>query len=306
MPPTTAGTSGGSSTASSRSTEDCVTEGFERPWSSVCPSGALDRRKAPATRHAAPVMVTPWTSARSASGGVDHGRRRTTDPSTSPAELETLGYGALWSSGGFEPGLSPHFERLLASTARLTVASGIVSIWASSPEQIASAAADLETKYPGRFLLGLGASHAPVVENYSRPYERMVGYLDGLDHGGISCLGRPTGARRPRSADAGLVGRTGPRSTPLFRPRRAHGTGQEAPWVGPTSRSRGGRGCRARPGHGTPTGEKVHEPVPHAAQLHPRTCAPSVTATTTCAERGVIDWSTRWWRGVTWRPWLLG
>ncbi len=117
-----------------------------------------------------------------------------------PAELEALGYGTLWSSGGFEPGLSPHFERLLSSTACLIVASGIVSIWASSPEEIASAAVRLETTYPGRFLLGLGASHAPVVENYSRPYERMVGYLDGLDMAGSPVSGdrRALAALGPR------------------------------------------------------------------------------------------------------------
>jgi alkanesulfonate monooxygenase SsuD/methylene tetrahydromethanopterin reductase-like flavin-dependent oxidoreductase (luciferase family) len=46
----------------------------------------------------------------------------------------------------------------------------------------------LEVAYPGRFLLGLGASHAPVVEQlgteYALPYTRMVHYLDELDvHG---------------------------------------------------------------------------------------------------------------------------
>lgn len=34
------------------------------------------------------------------------------------AELEELGYTALWSSGGFKPGLSPHFERLLTGLQR--------------------------------------------------------------------------------------------------------------------------------------------------------------------------------------------
>ena len=127
------------------------------------------------------------------------------DPSLDvAAELDTLGYGALWSSGGFQPGLSSHFERLLASSARLTVASGIVSIWASSPEQIASATADLEAKHPGRFLLGLGASHAPIVENYSRPYERMVGYLDVLDMAGS-----------PVSADRRVLAALGPRMLAL-------------------------------------------------------------------------------------------
>jgi probable F420-dependent oxidoreductase len=96
-------------------------------------------------------------------------------------ELEALGYGAIWSSGGFKPGLSSRFESLLASTSHLVVASGIVSVWASDPKEIAGAVADLEAQYPGRFLLGLGASHAPVVENYSRPYSHVAEYLDTLD-----------------------------------------------------------------------------------------------------------------------------
>jgi probable F420-dependent oxidoreductase len=98
-----------------------------------------------------------------------------------PAALESLGYGALWSSGGLDPGLAPRFERLLASTRRATVASGIVSIWITPPEDIGPAVADIEAVYPGRFLLGLGASHAPLTEHYARPYSRMVAYLDALD-----------------------------------------------------------------------------------------------------------------------------
>ncbi len=99
-------------------------------------------------------------------------------------ELEELGYTALWSSGGFRPGLSDHFDRLLAATTRLKVCSGIVSIWSTSPDDIALAVADLDLRYPGRFVLGLGASHAPIVENYSRPYSRMAAYLDALDTAG--------------------------------------------------------------------------------------------------------------------------
>ena len=58
-------------------------------------------------------------------------------------ELEELGYGALWSSGGFNPGLSSHFERLLAATTRIPVASGIVSIWVEQASEIAARVADL-------------------------------------------------------------------------------------------------------------------------------------------------------------------
>ena len=97
------------------------------------------------------------------------------------AELEDLGYSTLWSSGGFDPGLSPRFERLLAATKTAVVASGIVSIWRGAASDVSRAVADLDTRYPGRFLLGLGASHAPLAEDYSRPYTHMVDYLDALD-----------------------------------------------------------------------------------------------------------------------------
>jgi len=97
------------------------------------------------------------------------------------AELEELGYGALWSSGAFEPGIASRFGRLLASTSRLTVATGIVSIWINEPGELARATDELEKAHPGRFLLGLGASHSAIVPNYHSPYRRMVGFLDELD-----------------------------------------------------------------------------------------------------------------------------
>jgi probable F420-dependent oxidoreductase len=97
------------------------------------------------------------------------------------AAMEGLGYATLWSSGGFDPGLSPRFAQLLDATRTATVASGIVSIWADTPDVIGGAVADLETRHPGRFLLGLGTSHSAIVADYSRPYSKMVAFLDGLD-----------------------------------------------------------------------------------------------------------------------------
>lgn len=96
-------------------------------------------------------------------------------------ELEALGYGALWSSGGFDPGLSPSFERLLSTTRQIAVASGIVSVWATTPEEVVPAVADLQKRFALRFVLGIGASHSAIVEGYTRPYAKMVSYLDGLD-----------------------------------------------------------------------------------------------------------------------------
>ena len=126
------------------------------------------------------------------------------------AELEALGYQALWSSGGFQPGLSSRFGRLLASTDHAAVATGIVSVWVSRPEDIAAEAAALESQFPGRFLLGLGASHSAIVPDYTKPYAKVVGYLDALD-------GLETPVPRERRVLAAL----GPRMLTLAAERAA-------------------------------------------------------------------------------------
>jgi probable F420-dependent oxidoreductase len=140
-------------------------------------------------------MVTCQTLTIGTMRGVDLGKVgawwsgtwRTKDEASvdAAAEMEGLGYTALWSSGRFEPGLSPHFERLLSATTHVAVASGIVSVWVAEPMELSRSIADLDARYPGRFLLGLGASHAPAVENYARPYAHIVDYLDGLDATGV-------------------------------------------------------------------------------------------------------------------------
>jgi probable F420-dependent oxidoreductase len=141
------------------------------------------------------------------------------------AEMESLGYTALWSSGGFQPGLTARFQRLLAATTRVAVASGIVSIWTAEAKEIASAVADLDATYPGRFLLGIGASHAPMVGDYSRPYGHVVSYLDALDATGLVPENRRVlAALGPRMLElAGAPRRRGP---PVFRTRRTHGPGR--------------------------------------------------------------------------------
>ena len=104
------------------------------------------------------------------------------EPDTNAAaEVEALGYGAVWSSGLFEPGLSPHFERILERTDHIVVASGIVSIWAGTLAELVPSVVALERRFPGRFLLGLGASHGTLVPDYTKPYSRMVRVLDELD-----------------------------------------------------------------------------------------------------------------------------
>jgi probable F420-dependent oxidoreductase len=101
------------------------------------------------------------------------------------AELEELGYGALWipDAGGDVLGVA---GELLAATRRVAIATGILNIWMHEAGDVTSGVAALDATHPGRFLLGLGASHAALIDadspgRYRRPYSTMVAYLDDLD-----------------------------------------------------------------------------------------------------------------------------
>jgi probable F420-dependent oxidoreductase len=152
------------------------------------------------------------------------------------AELEDLGYTVLWSSGGFKPGLSSRFDRLLGATSTMVVASGIVSIWAATPEDVSEAVSDLDARYPGRFLLGLGASHAAAVADYSRPYSHMVSFLDRLDDAGaVAPERRVLAALRPRMLDLAAARATGahPYFVPVEHTARARETLGDGPLLAP-------------------------------------------------------------------------
>ncbi|HEY1651637.1 MAG TPA: TIGR03620 family F420-dependent LLM class oxidoreductase [Acidimicrobiales bacterium] len=123
-------------------------------------------------------------------------------------ELESLDYGTLWSSGGFEPGLTPRFGELLDATAGVVVASGIVSIWTTVPADIGPAVWELGENYDDRFLLGIGASHSAIVQDYARPYTRMVEYLDALD-----------ALERPVPPERRILAALGPRMLRLAKER---------------------------------------------------------------------------------------
>jgi probable F420-dependent oxidoreductase len=101
------------------------------------------------------------------------------------AELEELGYSALFipDVGGDVLGAA---AELLAATRRVPLATGILNIWMHEPADVAAGHADLVARFGPRFLLGLGAGHGQFVESalgvpYTRPYARVVAYLDALD-----------------------------------------------------------------------------------------------------------------------------
>jgi probable F420-dependent oxidoreductase len=75
---------------------------------------------------------------------------------------------------------------LLDGSTKLIVGTGIASIWGRPPSDMRQGADTLSQGFPGRFILGLGVSHAPAVESlgrsYDRPYSAMERYLDEMDH----------------------------------------------------------------------------------------------------------------------------
>ena len=127
-----------------------------------------------------------------------------TDGGDAAAEMEELGYTALWMSNGFGAELSRQFERLLSATRQVVVASGITSVWHTPASTVAPAVDRLDSAHGERFLLGLGTSHAVLVEGggqrYERPYSRVVDYLDALDTGadGVPATRRVLAALGPR------------------------------------------------------------------------------------------------------------
>ncbi len=96
--------------------------------------------------------------------------------------LEKLGYNTLWipEALGREP--FAHSGYLLARTERLVLATGIANIWARDPVTMAAGTNALAELSGGRFLLGIGVSHKPLVSNvrghsYDKPYSYMKEYL---------------------------------------------------------------------------------------------------------------------------------
>ncbi len=104
------------------------------------------------------------------------------------AEIEELGYGALWIPEmiGRESFVSSTL--LLAGTKKMVVATGIASIYARDALCANSAWNTVSEAFPGRFLLGLGVSHEVMVSglrghDYSKPFSAMKSYLDAMDNG---------------------------------------------------------------------------------------------------------------------------
>jgi probable F420-dependent oxidoreductase len=98
--------------------------------------------------------------------------------------LERLGYGALWL-GGSPPGDLEQVEQLINATTTLTLATGIVNMWQDDARTVAASFKRIEARHPGRFLLGVGAGHREAIQQYAKPYETLVSYVDTLLGDGV-------------------------------------------------------------------------------------------------------------------------
>ncbi len=111
--------------------------------------------------------------------------------------VEDLGFGTFWLGGSPQlPALRP----LLQATNRIVVATGILNVWQSDPEQVATDFSELDREFPGRALLGIGIGHPEATGQYRQPLSTMREFLDGLDaaHDPVPRDSRCLAALRPR------------------------------------------------------------------------------------------------------------
>jgi probable F420-dependent oxidoreductase len=101
------------------------------------------------------------------------------------AELEELGFTALWIPDVGGP-LFDSVDNLLTSTKQAVIATGILNLWMHEPADVATRYASLTKTHGERFLVGIGVSHAPLIDTrepglYRKPLAATRAFLDAID-----------------------------------------------------------------------------------------------------------------------------
>jgi probable F420-dependent oxidoreductase len=101
------------------------------------------------------------------------------------AEIESLGYSALWTPEAVGRDPFSLISRLSASTKKLVFATGIANIYARDPMSMNAIRNTVGEISGGRFVLGLGVSHIPLVvgvrhHEYGKPVTTMRSYLEAM------------------------------------------------------------------------------------------------------------------------------
>jgi probable F420-dependent oxidoreductase len=133
----------------------------------------------------------------------------------SAAEVEELGYTAVWVPDVGGDDLFDTLKALLSATNRITVATGILNLWMHDPAEAGRQYTAATAEHGRRLLMGIGVSHAPLVEQagvgaYRKPLARMQEFLDGLD-----------AAPSPVPAEDRVLAALGPKMLELARGRSA-------------------------------------------------------------------------------------
>jgi probable F420-dependent oxidoreductase len=136
--------------------------------------------------------------------------------------IESLGYSAFWIPEAIGRHPFAHAAWLLAKTERLIIATGIANIYARDAAATAAAQKTLAEQSGGRFLLGLGVSHRPMVEGvrghkYESPVATMRAYLERM-------ASAPYAAFPPAEAPPTVLAALGPQMLKLAatKTRGAH------------------------------------------------------------------------------------
>ncbi|BBZ37603.1 LLM class F420-dependent oxidoreductase [Mycobacterium conspicuum] len=113
------------------------------------------------------------------------------------ARIEALGYATIWIGGSPDADLA-WVDPALAKTDSVQLATGIVNIWTAPARAVAESFQRIESAHPGRFLLGLGVGHREHTQEYAKPCDALVDYLDELDAAMVPTSRRVLAALGPR------------------------------------------------------------------------------------------------------------
>jgi len=124
------------------------------------------------------------------------------DPAASSeaiAELDELGYGAVWVPGGIGGDITGDLDRLLAATSNTVLATGIINVWKHTPDEIASWWKALPADRQSRVMLGLGVSHGPLIgDAWVKPLAKMTAWIGELTAAGVPASSQCVAALGPK------------------------------------------------------------------------------------------------------------
>jgi|TARA_B110000046_G_scaffold91591_1_gene99560 probable F420-dependent oxidoreductase len=101
-------------------------------------------------------------------------------------QLESWGYSALWIPEAVGRDPFSIISYMAAGTKKLIFATGIANIYARDAMAMNAIHKTVSELAPERFILGLGVSHAPLVQDirgheYQKPVSTMRNYLDAME-----------------------------------------------------------------------------------------------------------------------------